>query len=247
MDTNKVIKRWNAFAKTYAASHKEQGDLHKEIFLTPTILSLLGEVRNKKVLDAGCGEGYFSRLLAKSGAIVTAVDYSQNMLEIAKERTPADLPIDYKYGNCEDLNFLEDNSFEYIVSNMVIQDLADYERAFQEMHRLLVNGGYFIFSILHPCFITPGSGWEKNKDGKKIHWKVDQYFNEGAYEQRLGEEGKMILFHRTLTSYINTLIKAGFILEELVEPKPSKEMLSKYPSFEEDLRCADFIVFKLRK
>lgn len=232
------------FAKTYAAGHKEQGDLHKEVFLTPTILSLLGEVRNKKVLDAGCGEGYFTRLLANSGANVTAVDYSKNMLAIAKERTPTHLPINYNYGNCEDLNFLEDNSFDFIVSNMVIQDLSDYERAFQEMYRLLINGGYFIFSILHPCFITPGSGWEKNKEGKKIHWKVDHYFYEGAYEQRLGEEEKMILFHRTLTCYTNTLLKTGFILEELVEPKPSDEKLMKYPSFIEDLRCPDFIIFK---
>lgn len=130
---------------------------------------------------------------------------------------------------------------------MVIQDLEDYERAFQEMYRLLMNGGCFIFSILHSCFVTPGSGWEKNNNGEKIHWKVNNYFYEGAYEQRLGDKERMILFHRTLTSYMNTLIKTGFILEGLVEPKPSKEMLSKYPSFEEDLRCADFIVFKLRK
>jgi len=57
----------------------------------------------------------------------------------------------------------------------------------------------------------------------------------------------MLFFHRTLTSYINMLIKTGFILECIVEPKPSKEMLKKYPSFEEDLRCPDFIVFKLKK
>lgn len=111
MDTNEAIKRRDYFAKTYAASHTEQGDLHKEVFLTPTLLSLIGDVKNKKVLDAGCGEGYFSRLLASSDALVTAVDYSKNMLEIAKERTPSHLPIDYRYGNCEDLDFLEDNSF----------------------------------------------------------------------------------------------------------------------------------------
>jgi len=245
--TKEAIKRWDRFAETYSASHTEQGDLHKEVFLNPTLLSLLGEVKNKNILDSGCGEGYFSRILAQSQATVTAVDYSTKMLEIAKKRTPIDLQIDYRYGNCEDLDFLKDNSFDVIVSNMVIQDLADYEKAFQEMYRLLLDGGYFIFSILHPCFVTPESGWEKTNDGEKLHWNVDKYFYEGVYEQRLGDKEKMLFFHRTLTSYISTIIKTGFILEGLVEPKPSEEMLSKYPAFEEDFRCADFIVFKLRK
>lgn len=245
--TEESIKRWDRFADAYSATHGERGDLHKEVFLNPTLFSLMGPVKDKRVLDAGCGEGYLSRLLAKSKAMVTAVDYSPRMIEIAKARTPNDLLIDYQQGNCEDLHFLQEKSFDLIVSNMVIQDLANYEQAFQEMYRLLVDGGCFVFSILHPCFVTPNSGWERTKDGEKLHWNVDQYFYEGAYEQRLGDEERMILFHRTLTSYINSLMKAGFQLESVVEPKPSKEMLTKYPSFEEDFRCADFIVFKLKK
>ncbi|KKB75528.1 MULTISPECIES: class I SAM-dependent methyltransferase [Bacillus] len=245
--TEEAIQRWNRFADAYAANHTELGDIHKEVFLNPAIFSLIETVKNKRVLDAGCGEGYFSRLLAKAGAAVTAVDYSPRMIDIAKKRTPDDLPIEYRHGNCEDLNMLEDKSFDLIISNMVMQDLADYEKAFQEMHRLLTDRGCFIFSILHPCFITPESGWEKSKDGKKLHWNVDQYFYEGTYEQKLGDRENMLFFHRTLTSYMNTLIKTGFMLEGLVEPKPSEEMLKKYPSFEEDFRCPDFIVFKLRK
>jgi ubiquinone/menaquinone biosynthesis C-methylase UbiE len=245
--TKEAIKRWNRFADSYAANHTEQGDIHREVFLNPALFSLMEIVKNKKVLDAGCGEGYLSRILAKSGAAVTAVDFSPRMIEIAKERTPKDVFINYRQGNCEELDFLDDKSFDLIVSNMVIQDLADYVKAFQEMYRLLVDGGCFIFSILHPCFVTPESGWEKTKDGKKLHWNVDKYFYEGAYEQRLGDKENILFFHRTLTSYINTLIKIGFRLESIVEPKPSQEMLKKYPAFEEDLRCPDFIVFKLTK
>jgi ubiquinone/menaquinone biosynthesis C-methylase UbiE len=245
--TDEAIKRWDRFADSYAANHTEQGDIHKEVYLNPTLFSLMGAVKDKKILDAGCGEGYFSRILAKSGATVTAVDYSSRMIEIAKSRTSNDLQINYNLGNCENLNFLEDTSFDLIISNMVIQDLANYEKAFQEMYRLLDEGGIFIFSILHPCFVTPESGWEKSENGKKLHWKVDKYFYEGPYERRLGGKEKILFFHRTLTSYINTIIKTGFILESIVEPKPSEETLKKYPSFEEDFRCADFIVFKLNK
>ena len=247
INTEDTIKRWDNFAETYSKSHTEQGDVHKEIFLNPTLFSLMGTVKNKKILDAGCGEGYLSRLLAKSDANVTAVDYSPKMIEIARERTPNELSIHYIKGNCEDLHSLEDASFDLIVSNMVIHDLENYKKTFKEMFRLLVDGGTFVFSILHPCFVTPGSGWEKTENGEKLHWNVDNYFYEGAYVQKLGNTEKMVYFHRTLTTYINTLIQTGFTLECMVEPVPSKEMLEKYPSFEEDFRCADFMVFKLKK
>jgi len=195
-----------------------------------------------KVLDIGCGTGAFGYAFKIRGYDVQGIDIAKKMVKHAKRKELL----------CEHGNILEglrftDNSFDLIVSNMVIQDLANFEKAFQEMYRLLVDGGCFIFSILHPCFVTPESGWEKTKDGKKLHWNVDKYFYEGAYEQGLGDKEKMLFFHRTLTSYINTLIKTGFILESIVEPKPSTEMLKKHPSFEEDFRCADFIVFKLKK
>ncbi|GAA0422555.1 class I SAM-dependent methyltransferase [Virgibacillus salarius] len=247
MGTEEAIKRWDNFAENYSENHTEQGDLHKEIFLNPALFSLMGNVKNKKVLDAGCGEGYLSRILSKRGAAVTAVDYSPTMIEIAKERTPKELNVHYSHGNCEDLHQLEDKSFDFIVSNMVIQDLADHEKAFRTMYRLLADKGIFIFSILHPCFVTPESGWERTENGEKLHWNVDKYFYEGVYEQPLGDKENMLLFHRTLTTYINTLIHTGFVLESIIEPQPSKDMLKKYPSFAEDFRCPDFIVFKLRK
>lgn len=74
--TEEAIKRWDRYAKTYSATHTEQRDIHKEFFLNPTLLSFMGSVNNKKVLDAGCGEGYLSRILARFKASVTAVDYS---------------------------------------------------------------------------------------------------------------------------------------------------------------------------
>jgi ubiquinone/menaquinone biosynthesis C-methylase UbiE len=242
--TEEAIKRWDGFADTYASHHTENGDIHKEVFLNPVLFELMGDVKGKRVLDAGCGEGYLSRLMAKKGATVTAVDFAPIMLEIAMERTPVQMDIDFRHGNLEHLDLFNDGLFDLAVSNMVIQDLADFERALKEIYRVLVPGGSFVMSILHPCFVTPESGWEKNDSGEKLHWNVDQYFYEGAYEQKLG---KMVLFHRTLTTYINTMIKSGFALERIVEPKPSQEMLKKHPSFEEDFRCPDFIVFKLRK
>ena len=243
------MKRWDTHAEVLTAQFTSEGDLSRKVLLNPVLLSLLGPVKTKRVLDAGCGEGYLSRILADKGATVVAVDYSWKMLEIARKRTPAEYAITYYYGNCEDLSFLKDESFDIIVSNMVLQDLFDYEKAMNEMYRLLIKKGAFIFSILHPCFSTPESKWIKNEKGEKLYWKVDRYFDETVREHPWppGVKNGVLLFHRTLTSYFSVIKKVGFTLEELIEPKPSQDMIQQHPYFKDDLRMCQFLVFKLRK
>ncbi|WP_431085694.1 class I SAM-dependent methyltransferase [Paenibacillus sp. 8b26] len=248
-DTKEAIRRWDMHAENFTAKYTEEGDRSREVLLNPALQACMGPLEGKKVLDAGCGEGYLSRKMARAGALVEAVDYSTEMLRLAKERTPSALGITYHHGNLEKLEMFGDQSFDLIVSNMVIQDLAQYEQAIAEIRRLLVPGGRFIFSILHPCFQTPQSGWVKDETGKKLYWKVDQYFNEGPLEQAIpyDQEEKFLYFHRTLGSYVQTIIEAGLLLEGMIEPKPSAEMLEKYPHFHEDLNITHFLIFTTRR
>lgn len=245
--TNESKRRWNEFADDYAQMTKKFGDLHKEVLLTPNLLTLIGDVSGMTVLDAGCGEGYLSRLLAEKGANVTAVDFSDRMIELAVARTAEEEAIQYKQANLENLSQFTDGQFDTIVSNMVIQDVSDLSVVLNELYRVLKTGGYFVFSILHPCFITPESRWEKDEQGKKLDFKVGDYFKEGQFEQRFGIKDPVFAFHRTLSTYLNTLIQTGFIVEKVVEPKPSRKQIEQYPEFEEDLRKPDFFVFKVKK
>jgi ubiquinone/menaquinone biosynthesis C-methylase UbiE len=112
-------------------------------------------VKGKRVLDAGCGEGYLSRKLARLGARVTGVDFSREMLVLAEERTDRDLGIRYLHGDCQSMGFLDADSFDIVVSNMVLQDLPDYRAALRSIHRVLVTGGFFLFSITHPVLSLP--------------------------------------------------------------------------------------------
>ena len=242
--TRESKRRWDLFAEDYAKRTSKFGDLHKEVLLTPTILSLLEDVDGQKILDAGCGEGYFSRLLAEKGAYVTAVDFSARMLDIARERTSNDVAIDYRQADLEDLNELESGLFDQVMSNMAVQDVAHLDGVLGEIHRVLKPGGTFVFSILHPCFVTPESGWHRDEHGNGLHWKTDHYFEEGQFEQRFGTKERVFGFHRTLTTYMNALFSTGFTLETLIEPAPSEENLEKYPDFKEDLRAPDFIVLR---
>jgi len=251
-DSAEAIRRWNLHARQLlqlADFDPEEGDLHRIVLLNPALFALLPDVRGLRVLDAGCGEGYLCRKLARLGARVTGVDYSEEMLAIAGERTDPALGIRYLHGNCEQMDFLDPGSFDLVVSNMMLMDLADHEAALASMHRALVEGGILVLSISHPCFIAPDCGWVKDDEGNKLHWKVDRYFAEGAYEQPVppdAEEG-LILFHRTLSTYLRTLLRTGFVLLDVIEPAPAEEMLTRYPRFRDDFRMSHFIVFKARK
>jgi 2-polyprenyl-3-methyl-5-hydroxy-6-metoxy-1,4-benzoquinol methylase len=245
LDDTEALRRWDRHARELMERFGPEGDLHRVALLNPVLLELLGDVEGKGVLDAGCGEGYLSRMLAARGARVTAVDASAAMLAIARERTPADADITYLQASCEDLRGLSEAAFDLVVSNMVLQDLADHEAALGEFARVLRPGGRLIFSILHPCFSAPGCGWVRNYRGDRLLWRSDNYFAEGAYEQPWppGAPDGVIGHHRTLTSYFGAVRRAGFSVDQLIEPKPSDEVLARYPAFRDDLRMAHFIVF----
>jgi len=249
LSTDEAIERWNEHAEAFTAGYTEEGDRSRRILLNPAIFSLLGHVEGTEILDAGCGEGYLSRLLERKGAHVTAVDYSTEMLKLAKAKATESSGIRYHHGNCENLNFLEDRMFDTIVSNMVIQDLEDHTAALRECFRLLRDGGTLVFSILHPCFITPGSGWIRDGRGKKEAWRVSGYFLEGVYEQAFPEEAenKVVFYHRSLTTYMTAIREVGFEMDEMVEPRPSDELVREDPEYREDLIHPNFLVFKLRK
>ncbi|MGD2156967.1 MAG: class I SAM-dependent methyltransferase [Anaerolineales bacterium] len=248
LKAEEIIKRWDHSAELYASYCSKYGDINKEILLTPVILEMLGNVAGRNVLDAGCGEGFLSRLIAERGASVTAVDYSYKLLEIARERTPDDLEIEYLHANLERLDKLNDDTFDFVVSCVVLQDLLDYQVAVAEMYRVLRPGGTYILAITHPCF-SSDAGWVKDSNGKKLYWKIDNYFYERGFEIPItpGSENNPIGFHRTLTSYYRAILDAGFIIKDLMEPYPSQDAIEKHPDFIDDLRMSHFLVFRLRK
>jgi len=248
-DSVEGSRRWDIHARALTDGFTWVGDPHRIVLLNPALFQLLPDVNGKRVLDAGCGEGYLCRKLAELGARVTGVDFSREMLAIAGEKTDTELAIQYLHGNCERMDVFGPGSFDVVVSNMVLMDLADHCAALRSIHRVLVESGILVFSICHPCFITPGCGWIRNSEGKKLYWKVDGYFAEGACEQPVpqGAEEGLLLFHRTLSNYLRTLLKTGFELLDVIEPKPADEMLTKYPRFRDDFRMCHFIVFKARK
>ena len=207
------------------------------------MLEGLGDVRGKRVLDIGCGEGRFSRLLVELGAEVTGLDLTEPLVERA--RSLAVGGDSYVVGDAETLDGLADGSFDLAVSYIVLVDLLDYRASIEAAYRVLRPGGRFVVCNVHPMRSAVPYGWI-NQGGRKLFYAVDNYTDEGPREFPWWGRN-FVNMHRTLSSYISAFLEAGFALEGLDEPTPSEAQLVENPSFDDEFRSPNFVVFRLGK
>jgi len=208
------------------------------------IIEACGDVCGLSVLDCGCGEGRFSRMLLERGAEqVVGVDLCAPMVVAAAQlRTGKD---GYVLADVQDMGFLRDGSFDLAVSYLNQCDLPDFEANSREVFRLLKCGGRFVVANLHPMRSAVG-GWLRSEDGVKLHVILDRYFDEG--ERRWKMMGlDFTNFHRTLSTYIRVYRQTGFAIEEIVEPTLEPENLKLFPELDDELRVPNFMVVVLRK
>lgn len=186
------------------------------------ILAMLGEVRGVQICDLACGEGFFSRLLSARGAEVTGIDLSENLLAHARRQSEG-MSIRYLLEDAQQLTSVPDGSFDIVICNMALMDIADLAATLHSVNRVSRVGGQFYFSILHPCFVTPFSQnnpqIEQDADGNFVAKRVTRYSQEGKwYSGGTGFCGTLGSIHRKLSTYLNELAQAGFSLQEVAEP-----------------------------
>lgn len=206
---------------------------------------LLPDFNNKTVLDLGCGLGWHCKYAATNGASsVIGVDISQRMLGKARAINFHNA-IDYRCAAMEDLKFAE-NSFDVILSSLALHYIADYPALVKNISGWLKDGGQFIFSVEHPVFTALGSqDWWYDSDGNKLHFPVDNYYFEGRRNAVfLGEN--VIKYHRTLTTYLNTLLKCGFSINAVVEPQPPEDMQD-LPEMKDEFRRPMMLIVSASK
>jgi ubiquinone/menaquinone biosynthesis C-methylase UbiE len=219
-------RSWNQIADEWV-THADMND-YRNVFLIPHTLALLGDVSGKKVLDVGCGEGGYTRMLASKGAYVTGIDGSDRLIEIAKRRAEKEhLSIIYQVTNANSLSELENQSFDVVLAAMSLMDVEDYGGAVAEIYRVLQNGGEFLMSITHPCFTGRGSRWWKNANGVADHYAVANYGVSESWEEFITDNfAKPVLFrHMPLGSFISPLLELGFTLSLFEEPTPTPEQI----------------------
>lgn len=202
---------------------------------------LLPDMRGKKVLDLGCGFGWHCRYAREQQAkSVVGVDLSENMLSRAREMT-SDPRIEYLRMAIEDIDFGEAD-FDVVISSLALHYIERFDLICRKIHHCLAPGGSFVLSVENPINTAlPAQDWHSGPGGEKLHWPVDGYHNEGPREARF-LENDVIKYHRTFSTYINTLITSGFRIAELSELKPTAEMLASHPAWQEEIRRPMFLL-----
>ncbi|GAB4162863.1 MAG: class I SAM-dependent methyltransferase [Planctomycetota bacterium] len=235
---------WNNLAPAWIQEMRSGRNPMRAGMLDRYMLELCGDVRGLSVLDCGCGEGRFCRMLAERGASkVLGLDTCEPMLVAAR-----DIACDreeYRVTDVEDLGCISDASFDLAVSYLNHCDLVDFKANVREVFRVLRPGGKFVVCNLHPMRSAVG-GWHRSPDGSKLHAILDRYFNEGPRKWRM-LNCDFTNFHRTLETYVNGFLQAGFVLERFVEPTVTPEDLAAYPEIDDEIRAPNFVIWLLRK
>ncbi|NQU18538.1 class I SAM-dependent methyltransferase [bacterium] len=250
---------YNKFGKDYHQQEKDPGKtFSKRFIVNPAMTFLIKDiVKNKKVLDLACGAGVFTRKLSSWGAKVVGLDISKTLIEIARNENSA---IQFYIADAIKTPF-KNSQFDIISSSLLVHYIKNIKLLFNEVSRMLKKRGLFIFSIRHPMtevlkkieindkreyvlipyFHNKKYTWNMLKRFETISYKCDlkKIMNSAVEDGIKGME--MVNYHHTFGNIINCLNDSGFVIERLLEPKPSKRSekynkkdysrTSKYPSF----------------
>ena len=199
----------------------------------PAMRALLPDLGDKRILDLGCGFGWFARWAMIQGAAgVVGVDLSENMLSRARVET-ADPAVRYIRADLESLD-LPENAFDLAYSSLALHYVEDFGGLAGAVARALVSPGHFVFSVEHPIYTASmRPGWLETGDGRRT-WPVDHYAVEGPRVTDWLAKG-VKKQHRTLGATLNTLIGAGFSIRRVEEWSPTAEQVAAQPSLAEEL------------
>lgn len=201
-------------------------DETRNCFIMPNMLKFMGDVKDKKILDLGCGEGGYSRELAKRGAELVSVDCSKKAIEHAIRLADDErLPIRHLVRNSNDLFDIDPEQFDIVLCSMMLMDCEDFKGTIQEIVRVLKPGGRLFASVLHPCFDgNHDTGIGRQGHGIDRQVVVKNYFEPGEWEAPLYKGTIPVIWrHRTFEEYVKTFVSAGLTIVDLNEPRATDE------------------------
>jgi SAM-dependent methyltransferase len=208
----------------------------------PTLLAMLPSLDGQRVLDLGCGFGWFCRWAREQGAAaVTGIDVSERMLERARVDTD-DPAIQYVREDLEHAQ-LPRGAFDLAYSSLALHYIDDLGRLLAEVRQALVPGGALVASVEHPLLLGPRRpGWNVDDDGN-TSWLVDGYLDEGIRDAPwLGR--RVIKHHRTIETYARLLREAGLTLTDLREWGVTDAWLRERPDQEHERERPYFLLFR---
>lgn len=259
MDYREVRKCWEGNAEAWTCLARAGHDVCRDWLNTPAFLAMLPDVWGLEGLDVGCGEGSNTRLVAKRGASVTALDISACFVghAVASEREER-LGIRYLVASALELPFA-DASFDFVTAFMCLMDMPEQDRALAEVHRVLRPGGFLQFSVTHPCYDTKIRAKVRDDEGRHYAYEIGGYWDTEpwapewifgdapAEEKEKWPKFRTPYFRRTMSEWINALLRTGFAIEEMGEPYPTEEALRERPDLDDMTVVPFFLHLRVRK
>ncbi len=268
MNDETVGDFWDQNAPDWIEGVRAGWDVYRDRVNNPAFLKLLGDISGKRVLDLGCGEGYNTRIFADLGATVVGVDISSLLIAAARDEefeNPKGIVYHVASGSeldaCPDV--FEPESFDIVLSTMVMMDLPDYAGCVKQVARVLKPGGLFQFSVCHPCMMTKQWEWVFDDEDQRQGVVVGDYFptsgrnrREDVDEWRFGGAPANVRrevrpfqiprFFRTLSDYFNTLTDGGFVVDRLEEPYACDNAVAECPNVADTQLVPYFLIFRCK-
>ncbi|MGH3793654.1 MAG: class I SAM-dependent methyltransferase [Pseudonocardiaceae bacterium] len=214
---------------------REGLDRYRSGLTDSVILNTIGPSDGLTILDAGCGEGYLSRALARQGALAIGVDCCAELVEAARAAArESGLDVDYYTRRVDDIPLANDRC-DVVVCNHLLNDIESLSVTFREFSRVTRDGGRLIILMLHPCFYGVGA----ERSVMRSYPTPEEYFSVRTVEQEFKVAGirspaPVRMWLRPLEDYVSELGKAGFSITSLSEPHPSAEQLAADPWWREN-------------
>lgn len=260
MNHHEVGRYWNENAEAWTKLSRAGYDIYRDYLNTSAFLAMLPNVKGLWGIDIGCGEGHNTRKLASQGARVSGIDISEIFIEHATEaeqQTP--LGINYQVASAVEIPF-PDQHFDFATAFMSFMDVPETDRVISEAFRVIKPGGFLQFSITHPCFDTPHRRNLRNEQRITYAIEVGDYFRNqngdisewifGAAPEKLRQnysKFKVPRFTRTISQWINLLVKTGFLIEHINEPRPTDDIVKECPYIQDAQVVAYFLHFRVRR
>ena len=249
--TSESTAAWDEGAEAWDEFVESGADFYRTEVHGPGLRLACGDVTGLRILDVGCGQGWFTRQLAIGGARCVGVDISPLQIEKARLHE-ARMPLGIEY-HCQPAESIgehlgDDGDFDMVTACMSVHDMPRPDAAMQAVAEILRPGRSFVFSMPHPVTDSPYREWERKLGGEKGPLKIDWYFESAARTldwsmPRLKYSWRTPYWHRTLAEWTATVSEAGFVIRGLQEPRPTTEQVQRFPDLEDCHRLPYFLVF----
>lgn len=238
------------FSNEYDKLRKEnKGYNANDLIEIPNFRNMLPDIKNKTILDLGCGYGETDKYLKENGAsYVLGIDISNHMINIANNENKID-GVEYQVLPMEEISTI-DKKFDIVISSLAFHYIKDYHKLLKDIYKLLNDNGVLVFSQEHPLVLStikePYLEDSSIEISNKRFYLLSDYNRNGL--RNILWNGELVQkYHRNISELINGLVETGFTIDKILEPTPTKEIIEKVPKYIYQYDRPYFIFIKVHK